>query len=404
MFSCSNPINSNFDPHFGTGDNDGCAIDTTPAFNIQPPSQVKFYVEVSGSMNGFFRANKPTYFKADLWRILSYYSPISPEVNVLTNDGTQGAVYQHETFRTKMNTGSFVSTASTKVPLMLQTIIDNLDTEAGEVAVLVSDMKYSPVGSAAPQVLMTHYSTDISKILGKYGKAVSLICATSNYWDNKGNEVCLRSPYYYLILGKSEYVAGMRNGISILLDNEGHFVDNIETGFDFEKVSCSFGIPYKCIQFNEEPTFTDYEEHEIGIDTCTIKLKVDLEAFRWIMANEECFRKAFKVNAKHGSQVEVGKIKMDVKNITEDKALNRKVTATVELRVFNMPTESDVIEWTLELPDTNYSLFQEFFDNASVDNDPSKSYSLIDFVKGMFYGGVLNKTLIPNYILVSKNN
>ena len=105
------------------------------------------------------------------------------------------------------------------------------------------------------------------------------------------------------------------------------------------------------------------------------------------------------------SKIKVGKITMDVQNVTGDtKQLNRKAVATVELKVFNMATDSEVIEWTLEIPDTNYTLFAEFFDNANQENDPTKSYSLIDFVKGMFCGGLVNKTLSPNYILISKNS
>lgn len=396
-------VNTNFDSHF---DADGYLLkdSTVSTFQIQQPSKIKFYVEVSGSMNGFFRANKATHFKSDLWNVVTYYSQISDGVTVLTNDGSQGATFQMADFQTKMNTGSFVSTASTKVPVMLETIINSLDADNGEVAILVSDMKYSPVGSKAPDVLMTQYSTDVRQILGKFGKAASLLCATSNYLDARGNDVTLRSPYYFLILGKPECVAAMRNGISTLLEKSERFVDNIETGFDFGQPKYSFGISNMCEQLYDEPTFTKYEEAD-EIDTCSVMLKVNIEDYRWIMANEECFRSAFKAKPTYGSVIKVGKITMDVQNVTGDtKQLNRKAVATVELKVFNMATDSEVIEWTLEIPDTNYTLFAEFFDNANQENDPTKSYSLIDFVKGMFCGGLVNKTLSPNYILISKNS
>ena len=335
LFGCGGVINSNGNPHF---DEDGhLKVDSTiPDFHIQTPSKVKFYVEVSGSMNGFFRANKATHFKSDIWDVVTYYSPISQGVTVLTNDGNQGATYQMAEFQTKMNTGSFVSTASTKVPVMLQTIINSLDADKGEVAVLVSDMKYSPVGSNAPEVLMTQYSTDVRQILGRFDKAASLLCATSNYLDARGNDVTLRSPYYFLILGKPECVASMRNGISTLLENRDHFVDNIETGFDFGQPKYSFGISNRCDQMDGEPTFTGYEE-VADDDTCYVKLKVNVEDYRWIMANEECFRSAFKAKPTYGSEIKVGNISFDVQNITGDtKQLNRKAVATVELKVFNM--------------------------------------------------------------------
>ena len=400
--SCSD-INTNGDSRFTL---DGYLIkDSTDTEYFAPkhPSNVKFYVEVSGSMNGFFRANRPTQFKADLWQILSYYSSIAPSVYILTNDGAQGVDMTQSQFQTKMNTGAFISTASTKVPLMIKSIISNLNADAGEVAVLVSDMKYSPVGAEAPEVLLTQYSTDISKILGEYGKSVCLVCATSDYLNKSGQDIAdERSPYYYFIIGNSAQVAEMRNGISSLLEKRGRFVDNIESGFNYGKPKYSFGIPNKCEQLDDEPTFIAYEDEEEG-DTCTVKLKVHLENYRWLTSVEQVFAKAFQIKALYGSVVNVGNIKIETQNITEnEKELKRQSTAIVELKISKMATDSEVLEWTLELPDTDYTLFSEFIENSTNEDDPTKSYSVIDFIKGMFYGGVVNKKLEHNYILISK--
>ena len=401
--SCSNTINTNYDSHF-TEEGEYINDSTKTEFELRNPSKVKFYVEVSGSMNGYFRANCPTDFKTDLWRIMNFYSPLVSDVCILTNDGNQGISIGMNQFHTMMNTGSFISSSSTKIPLMLQTIIDNLDANAGEVAILISDMKYSPVDEAAPDVLMSHYSTDVSTILGKYGKAVSLVGATSNYLDKNGNEDCASSPYYYFIIGNAEQVAEMRNGISSLLEKGGHFIDNIDSGFDFGSPKYSFGVSNRCDQLENQPTFTGYEEFEDN-DTCYIEIKIELENYRWRITDKSVFAKAFKAKPKYGSEVKVGNIEIKAENITGDeKELKRKATATVKLHVFNMATDSEVIEWNLELPDTDYTLFGEYFDNSTGEGDPSKSYSLIDFVKGIFQGGVVNKTSAPNYILVSKKN
>lgn len=396
-------INTNLDSHFTDGGE--LIIDTTETeFNLQSPSKIKFYVEVSGSMNGFFRANCPTNFKSDVWHIMSFYSSLSSDVCILTNDGNLGARIGMDQFQTMMNTGSFISAASTKVPVMLQTIIDNLDANAGEVAVLISDMKYSPIGAAAPNVLMTQYSTDVATILGKYGKAVSLIGATSNYVDKAGNNICANSPYYFFIIGSQEQVAEIRNGISSLLEKTGHFIDNIDSGFEFGSPKCSFGVSNCCEQLDEQPTFTGYEEHEDN-DTCYIEMKIDLEDYRWRIADKSVFAQSFKATSKYGSEVKVGNIEISVENVTGDKQeLKRKAIAKVKLYVYNMATDSEVIEWTLDLPDTDYTLFGDYFDNSTGEGDPSKSYSLIDFVKGIFQGGVVNKKLTPNYILVSKKS
>lgn len=397
---CSS-LNTNFDSHF-TDSGKLIEDSTETIFELRSPSNVKFYIEVSGSMNGFFRANFPTDFKSDVWQILNN-CPTS-DICVLTNEGNQGTNFETSKFQTRMNTGAFISSSSTKVPIMLQTIINNLDADTCEVAVLISDMKYSPVGAAAPAVLMAQYSTDVASILGKCGKAVSLVGATSNYLDNGGHEICATSPYYFFIIGNAGQVAKTRNIISTLLEERGHFIDNIDSGFDYGKPKYSFGISNRCEQLDEQPTFTGYEECEDG-DTCYLELKVDLEDYRWRITDESIFRQSFNATPKYGSEINVGEIKMDVENITGDKReLKRKAIATVKLEIFNMATDSEVIEWNLELPDTDYTLFENYLDNTTGENDPSKSYSLIDFIKGIFHGGLVNKKLSPNYILISKNS
>ena len=392
-------INTNNDRHFT--DEGYLKNDSIEGVSETPLSRIKFYVEVSGSMNGFFRANKPTHFKKDVWEICSYYEPIANNVTILTNSGSEGASFAMSDFQTKMNTGAFISAASTKVPLMLKSILSTLDAENGEVAVLISDMKYSPVGSAAPNVLITQYSTDVSKILGNFGKSVSLVCATSDYLDRTGNTITERSPYYFFIMGSSKAVAEVRDGISILLKANNRFVDNLESGFDYGAPKHSFGIPNKCFQLDDKnPTFIQYEETD-GIDTCTVKLKVDLKPYRWLLTDKNYFKDAFKVKALYGSEVEVGDVKIEVQNIT-NKKLQRTAQAIVELKLPYMATDSEVLEWTLQLPDTDYTLFGEFCGSTD-ENDCTKSYSIEAFMKGMFYGGIVNETLKPNYILISKN-
>lgn len=399
FFSCGGNVNTVHDPHF---DDDGRLMkdSTDSQFNPVAPNRIKFYIEVSGSMNGFFRPNKPCKFKEDVWRILNYYASITEEVVVLTNDGNDGTSVSISDFQSLMNTGAFVSTASTKIPVMLQTIIDGIDTESGEVAVLISDMKYSPVGSAAPQVLLTQYSTDISTIFGTFGKAISLIGATSEFLDKKGISVCNTSPYYFLVIGKPEHVAEMRNGISTLLENNGDLIDNIESGFDYGAPSYSFGIPENGYQFEDEPTFLGYDTSYS--DTCTIKLKVNLANYRWAITKKELFEQAFQCKALYGSEVKVGNVEFEIQNIT-DRVLKRTAIATVDLKVYHMAMDSEVVEWTLQLPDLDITEFAPYLDGTD-ENDFTKSYSLENFIKGMFYGGVVNKSLKPNYILISKKS
>jgi len=403
IIGCSGPINTNYDQHFTE---EGYLItdveDSIVFFVPESPNAIKFYVEVSGSMNGFFRANKSTDFKSDLWQVMSYFSGLMSNVSVLTNNGEIGNRLILSDFRQKMNTGAFVSTASTKVPVMLEAIFSDINPNAGEVGVLVSDMKYSPVGLAAQEVLLSQYSTDIARILAKSGYATSLLLATSSYLDKHGNNQCPTSPYYYLIFGDPRQVAYMRNGISTLLDDAGHFVDNIESGFDYGAMNYSFGIPKNCFHMDDEtPTFCGYDA--LSDDTCTIEVKVRLENYRWRMADEAIFSEAFSAKCLYGSDLVIGPITISVENKT-NKELNRVAEATVELKVCNMATDSEVIEWGLELPDTERTMFAPYIENVDDENDINKSYSVDSFIQGMFYGSNLNKPLKQQYILISQNS
>jgi len=398
MVSSCSDINTVEDPRFTE---DGYYLpdsDSIGTFELVHPNKIKYYVEVSGSMNGFFRANQPTQFKTDVWEIMSYFSALPSDVTILTNNGNTGVKMPIDDFRQQMNTGSFISSASTQVPIMLASIIDDIKPEQGEVAVLISDMKYSPVGAAAPKVLMEQYSSDVSRYLGEFHKPVCLISAVSNYLDKK-SEIS-ESPYYFFLIGNEGEVAYLRNCISTLLDNNQHFIDNIESGFDYGAPSYSFGIPDNCYQLDEEPTFVDFGESVS--DTCIINLKVDLSRYRWIMTDTACFKNAFKCKTLYGSNVSIGNVEIKVQNITGRK-LDRTATAIVQLKLFNLAMDSEVIEWSLELPDLNDDKFARFF-NALGENDYTKSYSIENFIKGIFYGGITNKTLKPNYILISKNS
>lgn len=396
--SCSS-INSINDPHF---DENGVYLDSLGAtFQAVMPTSLDFYVEISGSMNGFFRANRTTAFKTAVWAIVSNFG--SPGVSVLSNSGTQATKYTGDQFRNKMNSGGFVSTAETQVPAMLESILSKLDYENGAVAVLISDMKYSPVGNRALPVLLQQYATDIRNIVGKYpGSAYSLVGAYSEFLDARGNVTCEKSPYYYLVIGKDVCVAEIRNCITTILSDREDYMDNIETGFDYKRPAYGFGVPDNVIQLDNEPTFYNYDVSYS--DTCKVVLNLDLSDFRWLVASDEdVLRECLKVKAAYGSEMEIGKINISTNNHNQKK-LERIAVASVELKLWNMPMESDVIEWSLEHPE--YSVTDTFMQiqNAGTEADLTGSFSLANFIQGVFQAVQNHWDQEPNRILISKSN
>ena len=106
---------------------DGCLKkDSTISFYKEEQcSRLKFYVESSGSMNGFFRPNKATQFKEDIWCIFSDFDKFTNEVTAI--DRTKIRSFSLQNFRTAMNSGQLNSPNSTMFPDMLRHIIENLD-------------------------------------------------------------------------------------------------------------------------------------------------------------------------------------------------------------------------------------------------------------------------------------
>lgn len=403
LHSCfsSSLINTVGDPNF-TEDGYLTGPDTVKTcFEPQLPNSLAFYVETSGSMNGFFRANRPNAFKRDVWSIVSNFG--NTGVNIFSNAGASAHRIPVVQFQTKMNQGQFVSSVSTDVPKMLETILKSTDFEGGEVAALISDLKYDPVGQKAKNVLLDQYSTDIRNLVAGYpGIAFSVIGAYSEYFGANGQVAEEKSPYYYMLIGKDIYLSRIRNSMITLLGED--YIDDMEMGFDYKSPKYDFGLAEGAVQLEEGvPTFVQMDE-----DTCRIALKLDLSSCRWKIVSEDVLRRNMTVKAVYGSTVNIDKVKLDVDNHYE-KNLYRRAVATVTIAVSGMPNDSEVIEWTLDYPEFEYSPEYCYICYSGsglppIDvNDLSRSFSLFNLTAGIFGARQNHWDKTPDHILVSRN-
>lgn len=398
LSSGSPVLNTIGSPHF-TQEGKASSSDSTSTLQETSPSAIKFYVEVSGSMNGFFRANLPTGFKKDVHSVFSFlgFSSLSDGVNILSNDGAISGHCTIDDFTNMMSKGAFISTAETKVPTMLKSILDDTKIDNGEVAVLLSDMKYSPEGQKDMGVLLTLYASEIRNIVNESEASYCLVAATSNYLDKTGCPVTDKSPYYYLIIGNSESVSWVRNRLCTLLEDNKSYVDEIESGFDYLSPSFEYGsIVMGAIKMPNEPTY-----YGIVSGECEIPLTIDITNYRWALADEECFKNCFKISSTMGTKVEITNI-----DITDDhhfgKQLARQASVSLTLKVSNMPTDSDVLEWTLDVPELVINgQFNSFF-GAQSEREYDKSFSIENFIDGLFKGSKNTWQTEPNRILISK--
>lgn len=396
--ACSNScgrVNSIDHPSFTEN---GECVDSVAYFESSMPSAIRLYVEASGSMNGFFRSNKATAFKADVWSVFSNFRPLTDSVYVFEN-GQLPQKVSLDNFQSSMNQGRFVSANSTQVPDMLQTILSQLNIQLGEIAVLVSDMKYSPTEQKDMQVKVSQYDTDIRNVVHNYPVALSLIGTYSQYVDKKGDSVCDQSPYYYLIMGKAEHVTRMRNHIASMLSQFGRLTGSMDMGIVFQQPRFTISRINNALQLNGQPTL-----YAIGTkysDTCSFTIRADVKDYPWGMLDGETFKKCLNVKMTQGSTCLIDTVTFEVDN-TVDKMLKREATALIRVKVTDMIENADVMEWSVDVPDqAGVEAFFPFM-GAATEGEVDKTYSLESFLKGVYsvksnFGGKQ-----PNRILLSK--
>lgn len=395
IFGCSekNPINVLKDKHFTA---DGRCKDTLYNFVSEQSTSIKFYVEVSGSMNGYFRRNIPTRFKNSVWSIFSNFKDWTDRVYTFGASGKKANQMHLDDFKTKMNTGAFVSVASTMVPDMIKTVLNDLNWKQGEVAVLVSDMKYSPVGQKAMDVLLSQYATDIRNVFADNDVAISLIAATSDYYDRNGKSLCEKSPYYYLVLGKPENVVWMKNCISTLLIED--YVDSFEFGINYETPAYALSKWKNMRRLKEEPTFTNFDKERKN--ECSFVLTLGLKDYPWKLLNAEVLKEYLKIETRYGSKIDIDTIICKEDNHYEKK-LQREAQADVYLTLRQMIKEADVVECTVSIPEKLYTNGFGNFLGAVNGNQYDKSFSIESFLEGCFRGKSNHWNQEPIRILIS---
>lgn len=205
-------------------------------YTAEPADKIQLYVETSGSMNGLFRARRSNAFKTDMSAFLLKNASNIAGVKAFTDGSTNTRSYSANSFRQNMNDGSFVSSMNTEVPQMLQVILNDLKDGQCDVAVFVSDMKYSPKGGSA--TALGQYAIDIEAMFSDYKDySVCVIGFESEFYAANGSISCEFFPYYMLVIGEGPKVSYVRNMILSELERNGH----VQGYIDFNQ---SYGCPY----------------------------------------------------------------------------------------------------------------------------------------------------------------
>lgn len=339
--SCKKHINSIGDPHFAL---DGAPLDSVGFFEYQSPESAKLYIETSGSMNGFFRANQSNKFKKTVWSVFSGLQHISDNnVYTLSQGGTIDSAVDINSFRPKMNQGLFVSNSETHIPMMLASIIEAIDADKEEVAILVSDMKYSPMGASAATDI-NQYQEQIRNLTARHTYAVSFVCATSEFVGTNGAVLEEESPYYFIIIGKPENVASVRDNIMTWCEATDTFVESGDMGMHYKNPPYTLHDIRNGLAHSRFPNNVITTYSQDVSDTCQFVLRIDLTAYPAGLsaANvDSCLC----VTTMYGANVTKEVLEYKDDHHYHD-LFKRNAYADVLVKVFDFPLDAEVLEWT----------------------------------------------------------
>lgn len=400
---CGGDINSIQDPHF---DEDGAPLDTIQFYSPEQPNSVKLYIETSGSMNGFFRANHDNKFKKTIWSVFSGVAHLSDNnVYPLSNGGDIDSPVLLNNFRHQMNAGAFVSNSETHIPDMLSNIITKLDIANSEVAILVSDMKYSPMGNqAAP--LISQYQEQIRNLIGYNSNiSISFVCAKSEFLARNGSVAESQSPYYFIIIGKSENVSALRNDIACWCEATQSYIQSGDLAMYYLTPQLSIGNINNGFAHSKYSTVITTFDREVS-DTCSFVVRVDMVGYPWEAVDENVLKDCLTAKASYGSTVDVELLNGDehiVDNHHYKSKFERVSYADFKIKLYNLALDAEVIE----LYFTNKpfdGLYTENFNriiSAQNENDLTGSFSFNKFIEGCFNGRLNAYSEEPVRILIS---
>ncbi len=324
----------------------------------------------------------------------------------MSNGGDIDAPVTLVNFLDNMNAGAFISSSSTNIPAMLHNIIGDIDTAKNEVAILVSDMKYSPMGkTAAPKLLQ--YQEQIRNVIGIHPNvSLAFVCANSEFLNKNGSVAEENSPYYFIVIGKSENVAAVRNDIARWCEATNSYVESGDMAMNYHTPS------YEIKEVRNGILSASYPQNLITTfdrnlsDTCTFIVRVNMTGYPWGAVDADVLKDCFTAEAVYGSSVDVDLL-TDESHLVDDHAykgeFKRMSYADYLVKLYNVVLADEVIEWSFTNKpfDGRYTMNFNDIIAAQNENDLSGSFSFDKFLEGCFNARLNTFDNEPVRILVS---
>lgn len=340
-------------------------IDNEPLQNVR----VETFIDVSKGMSGYYAGDSPTRFKTVVWDVLKKLEGKWNTDSIMLLSEKNPHLVDITSFRDNMNAGKLLYDNNTSIPQMLEDMVAHVDTVDGLVAVLISDMKYSPSDKKSPLALKAQYATDISSIFANKNLAVSLVCAVSEYKTKSRS--CDNSPYYYLIVGNPLLVPVVRNEIVNALRNSDTFIGEVEKGVDYgEKLIASHNKARGIIPLDKEKLVYGGYNRKVT-DTIAITLDVDLSMYPHFLRNSEVLKNHLSVETSGLAQSTISDVE------TSDNK------ASITIKIYRFKEKKQSITLTLGGFDPSLPREIEQYYGSDEENDCDKTISIEQFIRGI---------------------
>lgn len=399
--SCGGDINEGAS---GSIDIEGCLIKNHSAPASIKSLNVNLFLETSGSMAGFM-SSKGTSFQKEVWSVVAGLdTKFSKLFNVFEiRSKTQPLnKLSVQKFRENLNTGGFVSSSSTDIPEMLDSILSKTNDKS--VSILISDLIFSPESGSQAQILQI--TADIKKRFTEHKKSSILLQLNSEFYHKvKINS----SPYYIWIIGSEQSIIEVSNLIKSNLTsdfNEINFgIVNSSPSYTIlpveSKVENAIQLP--CLSDGNFYAYTDFDNtdsdkisFQFGVDLSQVPK--DLRTINYLKSNIDIKTDGGKCKLLNVSPITTLKDPDDMKLVKAN-----HLTHMVSLEVSQITAHALV---TLNIKKQRPAWISAY-DLETNDNFRVKTYGLKKMIEGLegAYGGKDEEFIFkyPVQILITKN-
>ncbi|MBB2147593.1 hypothetical protein [Pedobacter gandavensis] len=220
LFLGCNSINEGVESSFNE---DVCLVNDRKVATDPKQYKVNFFMETSGSMNGFM-SKKGTEFQKDVYALVNQLDGSAQSGLTLFQIPAKGKSIKPSSmndFRDRLNVGNFDFAASTDIPEILDSIL--LKTNENQVSIFVSDLIFSP--SSGTKASLLQITSDIYKRFS--GKKFSSIIyqLKSKIYNSKSVLVSNSSPYYVWVIGSEKGVKSVAGKLKSAMPSDYNEVD-----------------------------------------------------------------------------------------------------------------------------------------------------------------------------------